>query len=158
MIDTDAMGHDALRVLTVRQPWAHFIADGLKQFETRTKPTKWRGWVAIHAGVAKTRAQRDVNAALGWVPFNELPLGRVVALARIVASWRTIDIDMANLGKGISSDERARGDFAPGRYAWQLDDVHRFEGPPLVGKLGLWIPNTTQRTRIFTAYRKSLTP
>lgn len=148
-----------VRVLTVRQPWASLIADGRKEYETRTKPTKWRGWVFIHAGAAKTREQRHASQHLAGVAFEGLPLGRVVAIARIAASWRTADVvTMASFGKGLSAEELALGDYTPGRYAWQLQDVHAFNGPALVGKLGLWIPNDTQRTRIFNAYRKSLTP
>lgn len=156
-MNADAIEHDDVRILTVRQPWATAIAEGLKRFETRTKPTKWRGWVFIHAAKAMTREQHQLAFNMG-PRESELPRGRVVAIANLRASWRTVDIDLANFGKGISADERALGDYTAGRYAWQLDDVHAFDGPPLVGKLGLWIPNARQRAQIFASYRKSLTP
>lgn len=36
--------------LTLHQPWAHLVAIGAKQFETRSWSTPYRGWLIIHAG------------------------------------------------------------------------------------------------------------
>ena len=35
--------------ITLRQPWAQFMANGTKLFETRSRATHFRGWLAIHA-------------------------------------------------------------------------------------------------------------
>ncbi len=40
-------------------------------------------------------------------------------------------------GRSIS-DQLPYGDFAPGRYAWLLDDVQPIDPVPAKGKLGLW--------------------
>ena len=40
----------AIRGLTVRQPWASLIADGLKTIEVRTHRVGYRGLLIIHAG------------------------------------------------------------------------------------------------------------
>lgn len=42
-----------MKAFTVKQPYADLLAIGAKHYETRSKPTKYRGPVAIHAGVAK---------------------------------------------------------------------------------------------------------
>jgi hypothetical protein len=143
-----------LRVLTVRDPWATMIAAGRKQWETRTRKTHFRGWVAIHAGVAMTRPQIDLAKHLGLDP-RELATGRVVAIAELVATTRTVDIDLANFGKGITDEERLLGDYTPGRWAWNLRSVQAFRGPKLKGKLGLWKPTETQRAQIFACYRRT---
>ena len=39
-----------MKVLTIKQPWATLIAEGLKQYEFRTRNTKYRGDILIHAG------------------------------------------------------------------------------------------------------------
>lgn len=149
---------DAVRVLTVRDPWANLIADGRKQWETRTRATKWRGWVVIHAGLAMTRPQRDLCAKLGIDVKAHLAPGHVVAIARLVEAVPVDDMEAATFGRGISEQERALGDYTPGRWAWKLEDVRPFRGPKLKGKLGLWIPNARQHAQIFAAYRKSFSP
>jgi hypothetical protein len=41
---------DAMRVLSIRQPWAHLIVTGQKRIENRTWTTDYRGPLLIHAG------------------------------------------------------------------------------------------------------------
>ena len=39
----------------------------------------------------------------------------------------------------LTSQERAFGDYTPGRYAWLLSDVRPLAAPiPAKGQLGLW--------------------
>lgn len=38
-----------MKAITIWQPWASLIACGVKQYETRSWPTKYRGPIAIHA-------------------------------------------------------------------------------------------------------------
>lgn len=39
-----------MKVLTIKQPFASLIAEGLKEYEFRTWKTKYRGEFLIHAG------------------------------------------------------------------------------------------------------------
>ena len=39
-----------MKVLTLRQPWATLVAEGIKQYEFRSWKTNYRGKVLIHAG------------------------------------------------------------------------------------------------------------
>ena len=39
-----------LKVLTLRQPWATLVAEGIKKYEFRSWKTNYRGKVLIHAG------------------------------------------------------------------------------------------------------------
>lgn len=157
--------NDDLRVLTIRQPWASFVADGRKQWETRTRRTHWRGWVAIHAGVALPLANRCL-AEFHGIDTTTMALGRVVALARLVDCCPTDsdaehpdgDLTAAKWGKGVTDDERKLGDYSPGRFGWKLADVHAFDGPKLKGKLGLFKPTARECAQIFASYTKSLTP
>ena len=41
-----------MKALTIRQPWASLIAAGVKTIETRSWSTRYRGPLAIHAGLA----------------------------------------------------------------------------------------------------------
>lgn len=42
-----------MKTLTVKQPWASLIVNGIKDIENRTWPTKYRGRILIHAGKDK---------------------------------------------------------------------------------------------------------
>ena len=39
-----------MKVITIKQPFATLIAEGLKEYEFRTWKTKFRGELLIHAG------------------------------------------------------------------------------------------------------------
>jgi hypothetical protein len=45
-----AIGH-SMKIITIRQPWAHLIVNGSKNIENRTWPTSYRGPVLIHASL-----------------------------------------------------------------------------------------------------------
>ncbi len=129
-----------VKALTIWQPWASLIAAGIKQYETRGWTTSYRGLIAIHAAKRTVDTQprqllrepRDIAK----LP-QELPLGAVVALARLVDVVPSEQL-MARPGFA-DSQERRLGDFSPGRYGWKLEIVEVYD-PPLSakGKQGLW--------------------
>lgn len=57
-----------MKAITIWQPWAEFIAAGVKHNETRSWATKYRGPIAIHAAVKPIRqmseSSREGPAAL----------------------------------------------------------------------------------------------
>lgn len=117
----------ALKVLTVRQPFATRIALGRKRYETRSWWTSYRGELAIHAGQAKDH-----------VPAADVPglvFGAVVAVVELVDCVPT-----GRVSGELSDAELAWGDFSPGRWAWELRNVRRVEPPvAAVGRQGLWV-------------------
>ena len=63
-----------MKTLTVRQPWASLIAAGVKTIETRSWSTKYRGPLAIHAGLS-FHPFHDAHARLvsaGVAPMDAL--------------------------------------------------------------------------------------
>ncbi len=60
-----------MKALTISQPWASLIAEGVKTIETRSRSTKYRGPLAIHAGKVgasfQTQLERD-----GWDALAEV--------------------------------------------------------------------------------------
>jgi hypothetical protein len=121
----------------------------VKRYETRSRPTKVRGRIAIHAGRAVPRdidlvgtpaLVIDVPRAgrlvvlhqQGRFDLEPCPLGAVVATAELVDCVRTEDT-------GTPTLERRLGDWTPGRWAWELADVRPLEEPvPARGALGWW--------------------
>lgn len=152
-----------MRCISLSQPWATLVALGQKKIESRSWQTSYRGQLAIHAakglapvggktGLYEIRREspfREALEAAGYLPFDDLPMGCIVATCELIDCVsithepKTYLLDRGSnwmqwlippLGK-----EYAFGDYTPGRYAWLLADVHKLPEPiPAKGALGLW--------------------
>lgn len=69
----------------MRQPYAEAVASGTKRVENRSRPVRWTGEVAIHAGLAWHRdGDRDSRILALPSVGRGLPRGAIVAVAEIV--------------------------------------------------------------------------
>lgn len=136
-----------MRCITLRQPWATLVAIGAKRLETRSwAPRSLRPGdrLAIHASKGFPRGARalcddEPFASVLWRAgsgnWRELPLGCVIATVRFD---KVLPTD-ALAGEGLSAEEYAFGNYAPGRFAWFLSDPQCVVPPvPAKGGLGLW--------------------
>lgn len=148
-----------MKALTLTQPWATLVAIRAKRIETRSWETLYRGPLAIHAA----KGLRSVGGAMGLdetcigQPFfnalygagvmrsSDLPLGAIVATCELVEVYRIHDgvigfyADDSSMYFDLSIQERAFGDYTPGRFAWLLANVRALPEPiPCKGALGLW--------------------
>ena len=74
-----------MKIISVRQPWASLIANGAKDIENRTWPTRYRGPVLIHASQRADNVTSDeIERRFGVRPPSVLPLGGVVGITEIV--------------------------------------------------------------------------
>ena len=131
-----------MKALTLWQPWASLIACGEKQYETRNWKTDYRGPLAIHASLRFTSAQKTMcwqqpfaNALIrhGVEHPSHLTLGCVLCVADLVDIVRTEVVE-------VCEQERAFGDYTPGRFAWKLEHI-RVLGEnevAVAGHQGLW--------------------
>lgn len=118
----------------------------------------WRGWTREAAWCP------DLWRAAGFDPEGPapgVPLGAIVATATLIDVVPMIDDDAFSTAPYIRlsssgtlalrlqdapaqrspldvSDQAPYGDFAPGRYAWLLDDIQPCDPVPAKGKQGLW--------------------
>ncbi len=108
---------DNLRALSVKQPWASLIAEGLKTVELRTRSTPYRGQVLICASLSPRRG----------TPYPIGPLGVSVCL-----------VDLVDVAPATKRDaDGACCNVSPGEFAWFLRNPKPVQFPVL-GKLGLW--------------------
>lgn len=139
-----------MKALTLWQPWATLVAHGIKQHETRSWWTPYRGPLVIHAAKRPcttgtllydmSKKARDYILSLpDWYfdsdteVFN-LPYGAGVCVADLVSVTRTEDI-----APYIDEEDYLFGDYSEGRYAWRLENVRLFETPiPYRGAQGLF--------------------
>ena len=151
-----------MKVLTITQPWATLVAIGAKRIETRSWKTWFRGPLLIHAAaglgpggkaglvdLCETEPFKSVLAPL-WSPGTffapvSLPFGAIVARCELRACVPTEKLQgqpWCSYGPrkwDLTDQERAFGDYTPGRYAWLLSDVQALPTPiPVKGQLGLW--------------------
>ena len=135
---------DAMRALSVQQPWCSAIACGPKRVENRSWPApRWiiGQRIAVHASKGPDwHAPREAWTAAGIAPYvpgspraawtGSLPLGAIIATATVAGchDWHEC------------MQWRACSDWAvSGQQQWVLADVHPLlERVPCNGKLGLW--------------------
>lgn len=130
-----------MKAITLWQPWATFIADGHKRYETRSWSTNFRGNIAIHASKRWSLDQKIFlnqlvmkHEALADYAVYEFPFGCVVAACRLVNVHRVEDVR-----DSLSRLERALGDYSDERFAWELEIVKLPPQPiPTKGMQGIW--------------------
>src|SRR5215207_5140743 len=117
-----------LRAITILQPWAWAIIHGGKDIENRSWWTRYRGLLAIHAGL---RYRRDVTMARGVRPPDgeDLVFGAVIGI-----------VDL----RDVVEKSRSRW-FDGSGYGFVLRNPRAFVKPLVCsGKLGLWKPSPQQ--------------
>lgn len=164
-----------MKAITLWQPWASLVAEGVKTIETRSwaAPAGLIGQtIGIHAAAKRPRDEWGVEPPSPWTDlyvmakhYDEIedvnnpgqfcyrwtgPLGAIVATSRLVAClpmvdrmppqdewvkpWDVLTLDPWPIrvywpGYGSArtvqefSGQLPYGDFAPGRWAWLLDDI-----------------------------------
>ena len=130
-----------MRIISLWDPWASFIAAGHKRYETRAWKTPYRGPLAIHAAQTpkciKDGTTERLVKEIGedwekWKNFN-WPYGKIIVLCDLKDCIRTIDCR-----KDIHGVDRILGDYSVGRWAWRLENVRVLKNPiPFKGMQGI---------------------
>lgn len=137
-----------MRALSLWQPHAQAIALGLKPWETRDWPTRYRGPLAIHAakrpwtdtGMWHEGARAKLRSALhGHLGGFFLPFGAVVCVAELVDCVPTREL------RGVIPEEAefwgdfSDGETGAGRFAFRLQNVRALAEPvPVRGQQGFF--------------------
>lgn len=109
--------------LSVRQPWADLIVDGIKDVENRSWPARFRGTILIHAPrKVDWEAVERLQDLLGPRESYQPVTGAIVGMTEIV------DCVAQHPGR-----------FFTGPYGFVLRNSRRFPEPvPLPGRLGIF--------------------
>lgn len=127
-----------MKALSLWQPWASLWAIDSKRYETRHWPILYRGPLAIHAA---KKLCTDIDEALRAILEDEfgghwavdLPRGAIIATCELVDCLPTATLIM------IKPEERAQGNFTPGRYAYEAQNKQMLKAPiPFRGMQGLF--------------------
>ena len=140
-----------MKTITIKQPWAQLICEGLKDIENRTWTTRYRGRVLIHSGLCKKLMNIPPNTfmnddQLGALLNSGLRLnerewnlyGAIIGSVEIVdcvinhSSIWAEQTPIANLGM-------LKVQCQPNIYNWVLANPILFPEPiPAKGKLSFW--------------------
>ena len=124
-----------MKTLTINQPFATLIVEGLKEYEFRTWKTNYRGEILIHAGkgVDKTAMKRYEYLGL------EYPKGCIIGKATITDCIK-IDDNARKILKEknsiIYSNIIDNKDW--NGYGFKLENVEKLENIEVCGKLSFW--------------------
>lgn len=73
-----------MKILSVRQPWAHLIIHGGKDIENRKWKTKLRGRIFIHAGMRDDKTAIAKFTDKGLIRADDLVRGAIIGSVEIV--------------------------------------------------------------------------
>lgn len=117
------------RALSIRQPWASLIVQGLKTIEVRSWPTKHRGQLWIHAG--KT-VDKQAMTHFSLDPAS-MVRGAVIAYCDLYdcrrfnsSTWNSESNGHLNLGS-----------FESPKFGWYIRSVVPVDPVEMNGRLGL---------------------
>ena len=113
-----------MHCLSLTQPWASLVMSGDKQWETRSWQTTYRGTLVIHASTRFPLWARTLADMIPWIHRETLPLGMALGTVELRACVPT-----ESIREHLSEEELAFGDYGEGRFAWHLEDPHRFIQP-----------------------------
>lgn len=124
-----------MKTITIKQPYASLIAEGLKEYEFRTWKTNYRGELLIHAG-----KNIDIEAVKKFDKFNlEYPVGCIIAKATLSDCIFVDDVLRSELRQkdafvysGTTENLEWNG------YGFKLENVQKMEPIYINGKLSLW--------------------
>ena len=116
----DSTKHDRWFALSVKQPYASYIANGVKTIEVRSHYLNYRGDVMICSSASPS--------------YKDMPGGVTLCLAELYEVRRVSDFtDKDWASTMISEDKRPKEG-----YGWMLRNIRRVTEHPVKGQLGLW--------------------
>lgn len=119
-----------MKAISIRQPWAHLIAEGIKTVECRSWTTKYRGPLLICVG----KKPADLNGMVLLDLPDTKPTWRPEDLGHAICT-----VDLVGITTMTEVHEKAALVRAqPHLYAWRFENVRKIEAFPVVGKQGFF--------------------
>lgn len=130
-------------LLTIRQPFATYIVHGEKTIENRSRQTRFRGRVGIHAGAAPhALAAPELRRSIARHESSEFPTSAVLGTVQIVGCHRSRPGCAYSCGEygGLAASEEF-----PELWHWELEGAREFVTPirHVRGRLGFWDADDT---------------
>ena len=124
-----------MKVLTLKQPFASLVANGIKEYEFRTWKTSYRGELLIHAGLGV-----DKKAMEKFKDYNlDYPTGSIIAKVNLVDCLK-VDDELREMLKEKNSIVYSNqiNNKEGKNYAFVLKEVKKINPINIKGKLSFW--------------------
>ncbi|MFA6327738.1 MAG: ASCH domain-containing protein [Bacilli bacterium] len=120
-----------MKVITIKEPWATLIINGLKEYEFRTWKTNYRGEILIH-----TSKKVDQEALKKFEDLNlNYQTSKIIGKVSIIDCKLIDDKFDKELSKSIVHNSSSK----IGKYAWVLKDPQPLiNNKEVKGRLGIW--------------------
>ena len=122
-----------MRVITLKQPWATLVAEGIKKYEFRSWKINYRGEILIHAGKGI-----DNDAIKKYEHLNlDYPCSKILAKVEIVDCIKLNE----EVNKSIINENQLiyGNKYNRTGYAWKLDNIKKINfDNKVLGKQGIW--------------------
>ncbi|RJQ44376.1 MAG: hypothetical protein C4534_06510 [Gaiellales bacterium] len=162
-------GHFAIKALSFTQPYGTLVTAREKILETRSKPTSYRGLVAIHAAKnfpqwARSLCQEEpfvsslkkagipvLRESFSFDEHEGIAVSRIPLQAIIGIGFLADCVSTESLlhGRQLSGKERSFGDFSPDRWAYRFERVVALPEPIFCkGAQGFWTPPPDVYTKL----------
>ena len=124
-----------MKVLTIKQPFATLIAEGLKEYEFRTWKTKYRGELLIHAGKGIDKKAMEKFKYLNL----EYPSGCIIAKVNLTDCIEINDDarKMLEEKKSLVYENIIQNKDWKG-YGFKLENIKKIKPINTSGKLSFW--------------------
>lgn len=121
-----------MKVISIKQPWATLILEGMKEYEFRTWKTKYRGELYIHASksIDKDDMKRFENSDLRF------PLGQIIGKVNLddcIIITSDFEKELINTNPKIYGPPEGREG-----YAWKISSPTYIKPIEVNGRLGIW--------------------
>lgn len=135
-----------MKAITVQQPFGGLLVMGLKEYETRSWSTKYRGPLAIHVSAKIPKYGWDTIKMLQDSFVSRFGEGSeanriIYKTGCIIGEVDLIDVvPTETVEFGVDNFlEQYVGDFTKGRFAWKCANPIIYDKPIFIkGKLQLW--------------------
>lgn len=126
-----------MKVLSVKEPFATLITNGIKRIETRSWKTNYRGELFIHSSGKNIAKEFLINDfVINLIKNMDMNYGNIICKCNLVDCIYMDDEFIENIKK--NQIEYNCGEYKVGRYAWIIDDIKTIYPIPTKGKLNIW--------------------
>lgn len=117
--------------LSIHQPWAHLIVEGVQRCDNRPWKTEYRGEILIHASRNKRRIcslDDQVRSELGLAADARLAYSALIGVVELVACLSLSSL-IAGQRPPAGLEWVRRHQFAEGPWVWVFENPRRFARP-----------------------------
>ena len=121
-----------MKVITLKQPWATLVAEGIKEYEFRSWKYNYRGEILIHSGAGIDKDAMEKVKHLGL----EYPKMKIIAKVKIddcILLNEKINNEISELNPLVYGNKNRTG------YVWKLSGAKKISiDESISGKQGIW--------------------